>query len=1047
MKLKNFLAFFIVTIMLFGALPKVNASVISISNVTPVTGNPGTALLGGAVPATRITVTGQAEKNDVVQIFWSGASLPSTSNCNPADCIASTGASGSYTVVFNVPLSTVGGHAITAHSQIENANATQIFTVNPIIELTPRLGVVGTSVKAYGSGFATNSPATITFDNAATQSGSTDSSGSLQSALGSFLTFTIPDSVHGPHDVRVTDGSNNQARFLPPLGPFNTLRNVEIMSPQTPVVGSRVTGRGTGFNSVESVTLFFSQGTVPSSALNGERALGQFLTDGHGTFPFSDLIPPTPQFASPPASIYNYVANDTVLTGPSCLGASSSSGCASHGLALNPLLTLTPDHAPLTQQVSALGQGFSANLRQGGITVLLQGGSLATPITLLSTGSTDLTGSFTVVFNIPSGVRPGSYIVNATDSHSFIALARLILGTHILTCPGEECPPSVAQGIARNQHGEIRGTIVTIHGLVFTANSMVQVMFDGSTIVIATADSNGDFVTNIEIPEAAGGSGQRISAIDNAHSPRTASAPFTVVPWIKLDSQNGQVGSTAVTVWGSGFPSNTMAANADVRYCGLNAGGDTLSPALPGSACPTISVFGLDSQRRIGTATTWTVFTTGDTSGGASTDVASGVALDTLGSFTAHFNVPESWGGPHPITADAVDSTGITVVSTSINSLIFRVLPLISMDPQSGQRDRVVTLSGQGFSQWEHFITNIGTPQQNEVIHQTSLVVDFGPIQRYIDQAHFILNGQVDLAWAQNLYTPIALNPSGTIIYFDSLFQRVGSTGSQFVKIPSLEPADGYTITAYYFTMSSPNYCKDPTQCDTSSLNFNVTSPEIQRINDHTDSAVNNMILPMLDKINANVNTVFKEVDTIGGNIMSDLDNSVKPFITSATAGVTHDVNANTNIARDNINANVGLMTAGVTHDVNANTNIARDNINANVGLMTAGVTHDVNANTNTVRDNVNANTNTATAGVTSAVNSVLNTKASQDSVNSLSSSVNNLQGSVNTAAQGVSSLQTNLPQTVQTPLGYVIVVLAAIAAIASIGAVFITSRRLKVAG
>ncbi len=1015
MKLKNFLAFLIVTIMLFGALPKVNASVISISNVTPETGNPGTALLGGTIPATSITVTGQAEKNDMVQIFWSSAPLPSASNCNPAGCIASTGASGSYTVVFTAPLSTAGGHVITAHSQIENANATRVFTVNPIIELTPRLGVVGTSVKVFGSGFAENSPATITFDNSATQSGTSDSSGSLQSSLGSFLTFTVPDSVHGSHDVRVTDASNNQARFLPPLGPFNTLRNVEITAPQTPaVVGSRITGRGTGFNSVESVTLFFSQGTVPSSALNGERALGQFLTDGHGTFPFSDLIPPTPQFASPPASIYNYIANDTVLTGTSCPGASSSSGCASRGLALNPLLTLTPDHIPLTQQVSALGQGFSANLKQGGITVLLQGGSLSTPIPLLTTGATGLTGSFTLSFNIPSGVRPGSYTVNATDSNGFMALARLILGTHILTCPGEDCPPSVAQGIAKlGTTGEIQGTIVTVHGLVFTPNSTVQVMFDSKTQTTVKTDSNGDFLTNIEIPEAVGGSGQRVSAIDSAKSPRSASAPFTVVPWIKLDSQKGQVGSTAVTVWGTGFPSNTDAASADVRYCGLNAGNDALSPTLPGSACPTVSVFGLDSQRRIGTATTWTVFTTGDTSGGPSTDVASGVALGSLGSFTAHFNVPESWGGPHPIVADALDSTGTTIVSTSINGQIFRVLPNISIDPQLGQRDRAVTLSGQGFSQWEHFITDIGTAQQNEVIHQTALVVDFGPIHRYIDQAHFILNGQVDLAWAQGVYTPIALSSSGTIIYFDSLFQRVGSVGSQFVKIPSLEP-DNYTVTAYYFTMSSPMYCTaDLPQCDTSSLTFNLFSPEIRHI-DTVKKDMLDRISDMVDGIHTHItdamNSIVGEVDKVGGNIMSDVDKQA--------GSVISDVDAQAKA-------------------VNGHTDMVGNSIMSDVDKQAGSVISDVDAQAKAV----NGHTDSAVDGVTSAVNSHVDSATA-----GLTSSISNLQGTASTTASGVSSLQNNLPQTVQNPLGYVIAVLAAIAAIGSIGAVVITSRRLKVA-
>jgi hypothetical protein len=415
------------------------------------------------------------------------------------------------------------------------------------------------------------------------------------------------------------------------------------------------------------------------------------------------------------------------------------------------------------------------------------------------------------------------------------------------------------------------------------------------------------------------------------------------------------------------------------------------------------------------------------------------MTLDSLGSFTATFAVPESWGGFHSVFANTIDSSGASI-STSTNGALFRVRPSVSTDPVSAQRDKQVTLQGSGFFQWEKYITQAAGSNPVTFSEQAFLVVDFGPTLRYVDQANFILNGQFDTAWSFGLYQPVALNERGSIV--NAGFQGVVSSGSQFIKVPSLEP-DQYTLTGYYFKMSSPRYSTE----ETASSSFNVTSPEIQHI-DTVKKDMLGQISGMVDGINANIGNVMADLDnsvkglnTNIAGVMSDLDNSVKGIntnIISATGGITSAVNAHVDSATSGItsavNAHVDSATSGITSAVNAHVDSATSGItssvNAHVDSATAGVTSAVNnhvdAMTAGVTKDVNAHVDSATAGVTSSLTSV--------------------QGTVNTAAQGVSSLQTNLPQTVQNPLGYAIAVLAAIAAIGSIGAVIITSRRLKVA-
>ncbi len=732
----------------------------------------------------------------------------------------------------------------------------------------------------------------------------------------------------------------------------------------------------TGFPGASDVTVFFSRSTTVSSA---DRAVCHGTTDGKGSFscPSADTIPATSQPGSPPASVFYYTANDT----NSCVN------CPSTAVRLFPELVLAPDGAAFNQQVNGLGTGFASD---SNLSVTISCSAVG-----IHSGSTDTSGSFTFNFIVQSGqCTPGLYAVTATDNAGFSDTARFILGTHIIPTPDH--------GIARDQTGAISGTDVTIDGFVFGQNSNVVITFDGRQVTAVKADANGGFEVHITVPEALGGTANaRITATDNGNrcsgnTACSASAQFTVLPWTALSISTGTVG-TQVSVEGSGFgnindPSTTIASHTfDVRYCGTNAGSNTLVrvpfrpdnvPLDQSGICSTISVVPLSGSpepNRLGTPTQWTVYTTG-----SDASVASGT-FSNLGSFKTGFTVPESWGGYHPVSANELNSLS-QIVRSSFNGQLFRITPTVSISPNSAQSGKIVTLSGTGFFQWEKYTTQISGQPAQTVTESAGVVIDFGPFARYVDQAHFIMNGQVDSAWAQDLYRPVALNARGTIIYWDSLFNRPGGVSgeSQFLRVPSSETttnADGsstasMTITGYRFEMSTPTY--DTNEAATSS--FTLSNPVVPQINNHTTDAMN----------------------------------SVNGQISSAMQAINSNVNAQISSAMSMINGHVDSQISSAMSAIN---------------------TH-VDGQISSAMSAINTHTDAQISSAMSAVNSHIDSQ-----VSSALSSVNS-----HTDSQ-VASLSSSVSSLPQSSITYVIAALAGIAALAAVASTLIVSRRLKVAG
>ena len=122
--------------------------------------------------------------------------------------------SGTFTVTFKVPPSTVGCHPVTDY--FENGVLVfglgllnQCFNILPNEVLNPTSGISGTSVTVNGTGFAAGNTITIAFDGISQTTSTSDSSGSFSKIM------TIPSTTTGTHAISASDqaGDNTTANF------------------------------------------------------------------------------------------------------------------------------------------------------------------------------------------------------------------------------------------------------------------------------------------------------------------------------------------------------------------------------------------------------------------------------------------------------------------------------------------------------------------------------------------------------------------------------------------------------------------------------------------------------------------------------------------------------------------------------------------------------------------------------------------------------------------------------------------------------------------
>jgi hypothetical protein len=135
------------------------------------------------------------------------------------------------------------------------------------LALSPTSGIVGSQLKATGTGFASMSSVTLKFG---TKSVTSCTTGSLTTdTTGAFsCSFAVPSAPNGPQTVVATDTAKNSASAVYTVAAHLALK------PLKGPVGKPVTAKGTGFAAAAAIAFTFDGTPVASTCVSG--ATGSF---------------------------------------------------------------------------------------------------------------------------------------------------------------------------------------------------------------------------------------------------------------------------------------------------------------------------------------------------------------------------------------------------------------------------------------------------------------------------------------------------------------------------------------------------------------------------------------------------------------------------------------------------------------------------------------------------------------------------------------------------------------------------------------------------
>jgi len=421
---------------------------------TPALAQPITVSPTSGTVGTTVTVTGYGFTGvPYVYIFFGYyATYPVKS---------STVIGGQFSTTFVVPnTATPGIHPVTVQDTATYGAATVAttgyFTVTQVqLTISPLSGYVGDHITISGTGFAANSPITFFWDNVIV-SGTTTTT----TTAGSFTTttFTIPPTSRGSHTIKAQDASNNSATAT-----FTVLPKITV-TPISGGVSDAVSISGTGFTANSPIT-FFWDNVIVSGATTTATTAGSFTTT---TF----TIPPTSR-------------------GSHTIKAQDASGNnATTPFTIAEIITITPTSGTSDTIVTINGTGFSASRP---ITITYDAVPVTTNPAVIYT---DVNGSFTTSFNVPTGGAARTYSVAATDgiysaSASFVAMTDATISQTTT-----EASPGYA------------GMELTITGTGFKPNATVTITYTSEPVVLKTVptDVSGAFSSTVTIPASVSGS-------------------------------------------------------------------------------------------------------------------------------------------------------------------------------------------------------------------------------------------------------------------------------------------------------------------------------------------------------------------------------------------------------------------------------------------------------------------------------------------------------------------------------------------------------------
>jgi hypothetical protein len=370
------------------------------------------------------------------------------------------------------------------------------FMVTPQITLSASSGYVGDTVTVSGTGFNAGS-VTIYFDTTSRGTVTASASGAFSS-----FTFTIPESYRGNHGVKGTDASGDS-----PAVSFTTLQKITI-SPTSGAVGDTVTINGTGFGASSSVTFYFDDVSIGTTA----------ATNSNGTFPNST-------FAIPSTSRGSH----TIKAQDASVNYATATFTVAHKI------TISPTSGAVGDTVTINGTGFATS---SSVTFYFDDVSIGTAT------ATDSNGSFAnSTFAIPSTSR-GSHTIKAQDASGNYATATFTVA-HKMTIT----PTSGASG-----------TSVTVSGTGFGASKTITIKYYNELVTTTpasiTTDANGSFTASFMVPAGLAGT----YAVQVSDGINTASANFVSTTDATISQTTsaaapGYVGME-LTITGKGFKPN-----------------------------------------------------------------------------------------------------------------------------------------------------------------------------------------------------------------------------------------------------------------------------------------------------------------------------------------------------------------------------------------------------------------------------------------------------------------------------------------------------------
>lgn len=227
-----------------------------------------------------------------------------------------TGAKGSFSYVFNVPVIAEGTHNVVI--TVGTTSVTKTFTTDMDMTIAPATGKVGTEVAITASGFAPSSSAIIYFGDNVLGTKNTDAEGNLT------YTFTVPAVSQGTYPVKV------EVSGISATKDFALSAEVNI-APASGNVGDEVSITGTGFGASKTLTITWGTDNIGGSSLS-TTAEGTFniafdvpavkggsynisVSDGTitktQTFTVAESTPPVPQPVSP--ALYSKLNGDVTF--------------------------------------------------------------------------------------------------------------------------------------------------------------------------------------------------------------------------------------------------------------------------------------------------------------------------------------------------------------------------------------------------------------------------------------------------------------------------------------------------------------------------------------------------------------------------------------------------------------------------------------------------------------------------------------------------------------------------------------------------------------